>query len=143
MKYGEIQAVVQLAVALNVGIFALVDLVGPYIDRLILDLEKLHKELKDKNCGSSDKLAEMVLFYIRISQSNRDAYDKYALSISLVGVIAAFGSLWMLVDTARFYNDVVPTSYCILLFAMYLPTSFGLIIIVFTRWLVCRMLPRQ
>ncbi|WP_179945793.1 hypothetical protein [Methylobacterium indicum] len=143
MKYGEIQAIVQLAVAFNVGIFALMDLVGPYIDRLILDLENFHREFKDRGQASSDKSADITSYYINIARSNRKIYDKYAFLISMAGVVATFISLWMLIDTARFYSDTVPAYFYTLLIGVYIPTFFGLITVIFTRWLVSGMYPNS
>jgi hypothetical protein len=45
MKYGEIQAVVQLAVGLNVGIFALTELSLPYIKKQKKHLEGTLKSI--------------------------------------------------------------------------------------------------
>ena len=143
MKYGEIQAVVQLCVALNVGIFALRDLAVPFYDRQLAALEGFHEQalkrrvLVDRDKGDAHRSAKLKAIseisdeafgYMKKMKEIRINLDENILRMSISGAIFAGLSLWMLFRTAAYYNNELPNYeyYSLLMFYFVFIFSVGI-----------------
>ncbi|BCM87917.1 hypothetical protein [Methylobacterium indicum] len=140
MKYGEVQAIVQLAVALNVGVFALKELAVPYFNDKIQYLERFCSHTivrcreKVENSNSPFKSAMLAKIFdmtiekseeLKIAKANRDTTVWHIQMVATAGIIGAVLSLYMLYHTSVYYNEVVPYYFTLTLIFIYLPIVLG------------------
>lgn len=123
MKCGEIQAVVQLAVAINLGIYAIKDLSVPYLLRQRAQLNDLRALLNEKldnltkmdhSSVGKERKDEFECINRRISSVYRksthtwDLLESYNLGTVSAASICFFMSIYCLFHTAYFYNEQAP-----------------------------------
>lgn len=140
MKYGEIQAIIQLAVGLNVGIFALTSLSLPYKKKqkrhlkvtykYMSEIEKLINGTKDPHVrhdlGVAFKLVEEKLRnHSEGTAGNWRVFSFFINCMVVAAMISIFIGMGLLYDSAVSYDFQVPHDVKILVGILYLPLLVG------------------
>ena len=158
MTYGEVQAIVQLSVALNVGIFALKELSIPYLTRQKNDFASIRADIGEAR-GLIEQIPDISLQEEKMRQWNilfgkvmsiwprstqlRRGLDFFIFCMSVAAGIATVLGLWMLYDTSQYYSEKIPNHFLPVLFLCYAPLLIGAAINVFARFMGYRLMREQ
>ena len=156
--YGEFQAVIQLSIALNVGIFVVTDLALPYLERQRKDLANLRliagainnniiampegPERDDKKNKLDAVLSKINTIVPRSSGLKRGSVE-FVFSLTLGAAILAFVGLVLLFESALKYGDLFPFGHVVLTGGMFVPLVIGTISFLMARIAGSRIIKEQ
>jgi len=158
MTYSEVQAIVQLSVGLNVGIFALKELSIPYLTRQRNDFASLRAYLGEAKElivqiptieTREEKLQHWNILFRKVmriwpqSTSIRRGLDHFIFFMSVAAGIAAVLGLWMLYDTSQYYSQQIPNHFLPTVSLCYAPLLIGAAINIYARFMGYRLMREQ
>ena len=138
LEYGHAQAIIQLSIANNIGIYALKDISIPYLigkrkelaslRELIGEKQEAVKLIEDYDVRNNkekqlDELTRRLLDVWKKSSNLRDGYNTFIERIVVGSGVMALTGLALLFHSAYYYGDRIDDRILLLIYILYLPLA--------------------